>query len=320
MKKFIYLIIALVIFVSLNANTTKEVTTYLSFADETHPLKADLTYDAWLTERPSEIIAESMEGGSDYEQASGNHLVLKVYVNDVWVGEGTLILNNSNPQQMQNITLNDTDEPLAVTLASFAAVYTAEGPKLQWITISETNNSGWNIYRAISDDYATSIMINAELISGAGTTTQETSYEFFDEMETFADSTYWYWLESVENSGSTEVYEPIAILIPSDGYEPSPDIPIAIGLHGNYPNPFNPATTIRFALDEEGPYRINIYNIKGQKVMSSSGEITSQNAGKVINFVWEGTDNNGRQAASGLYFYTLESVSQKFSNKMLLIK
>jgi flagellar hook assembly protein FlgD len=73
-------------------------------------------------------------------------------------------------------------------------------------------------------------------------------------------------------------------------------------------------------LDEEGPYRINIYNIKGQKVMSSSGEITSQNAGKVINFVWEGTDNNGRQAASGLYFYTLESVSQKFSNKMLLIK
>jgi len=39
MKKFIYLIIALVIFVSLNANTTKEVTTYLSFADETHPLR-----------------------------------------------------------------------------------------------------------------------------------------------------------------------------------------------------------------------------------------------------------------------------------------
>lgn len=343
MKKIALIIILIILSTILFAeNTPKEVTTYLTFTNGgTHPASNELSYEAWLTERSGEVIDESTLGASLYDEASGfltlrlqkfahpwnpgEHLVVKIYVEDgsreaVLVGEGTLTIDNTTPQQMENINLNDTDDPLAVTLASFAAVYTGEGPKLQWTTLSETNNNGWNIYRSLSDDYAVSIKVNAELIEGAGTTTNETSYEFFDEMDTIADTTYWYWLESVENSGQAEVFDPIMLQIPVDGNEGSPDIPVVIGLHGNYPNPFNPSTTISFALDEEGPYTLSIYNIKGQKVLTHNDEITSQNAGKVINFVWEGTVNQGKKAASGVYFYTLQSKTHKDIKKMILIK
>lgn len=341
MKKNIIIIIALLISINIFANSTKEVTTYLSFQDNSHPAESDLTFEVWLTERPSEVITETTTGGSQYSQAegflllrlekfntqweSGDHLVVRIFVDDgnraeVWVGEGTLTLDNTNPQSMANITLNDTDDPLAVTLATFAAVYTGEGPKLQWTTLSETNNSGWNIYRSLNEDFSVSMLINPELINGAGTSTEETTYEFLDETEIIADTTYWYWLESVEATGNTEIFEPIVLQIPADGNSENPEIPVAIGLHGNYPNPFNPSTTISFALEEEGEYTLNIYNVKGQRVLTHNDMITSQNAGKAINFVWEGIDNQGNDVASGLYFYTLHSKSHNYSKKMLLIK
>ncbi|MDO9578578.1 MAG: T9SS type A sorting domain-containing protein [Candidatus Cloacimonadales bacterium] len=87
----------------------------------------------------------------------------------------------------------------------------------------------------------------------------------------------------------------------------------------NYPNPFNPSTTIRFETTNlhELP-RIEIYNLKGQKVKQLVSDQLSADQHSVV---WNGTDENNKPVASGIYFYQL-IVDNKpvVNNKMLLLK
>ncbi|MGC9362207.1 MAG: choice-of-anchor J domain-containing protein, partial [Candidatus Syntrophosphaera sp.] len=86
------------------------------------------------------------------------------------------------------------------------------------------------------------------------------------------------------------------------------DDPAAPGLvtqlKGNYPNPFNPETTIRYSLAEPGPVKIEIYNIRGQHVKSLVNE--SKAAGN-HSVVFDGTDDSGRRISSGVYFYRMKA-------------
>jgi hypothetical protein len=88
-------------------------------------------------------------------------------------------------------------------------------------------------------------------------------------------------------------------------------------LIGNYPNPFNPSTTIAFSLLEPGNVSINIFNVKGEKVKT----LVNQNfSAKEHSIVWNGTDDNGRRVASGVYFYRMISNDYSSSRKMILMK
>ena len=79
-------------------------------------------------------------------------------------------------------------------------------------------------------------------------------------------------------------------------------IPIETKLVGNFPNPFNPSTTIRYDLCEPGFVKIAIFNIKGQLVKSLVNQ--TQNAG-TKSTIWNGLDNSGNSISSGVYFYYL---------------
>ncbi|MFA6911480.1 MAG: T9SS type A sorting domain-containing protein, partial [Candidatus Cloacimonadaceae bacterium] len=80
-------------------------------------------------------------------------------------------------------------------------------------------------------------------------------------------------------------------------------MPSALALHSNYPNPFNPSTTINFSLPKTAPVRLVIYNIRGQKVKELLNESL---AGGNHNVVWNGRDDGNRPVASGVYFTRLE--------------
>jgi flagellar hook assembly protein FlgD len=69
---------------------------------------------------------------------------------------------------------------------------------------------------------------------------------------------------------------------------------------GNYPNPFNPSTTISYLLAENSSVRLEIYDVAGRKVRSLVDE--SRSAG-YHNVVWNGRDQNGSQVSSGVYLY-----------------
>jgi hypothetical protein len=88
-------------------------------------------------------------------------------------------------------------------------------------------------------------------------------------------------------------------------------------LHGNYPNPFNPSTTIKYSLREDSKVTLEIFNIKGQKVKTLVDKILP--IGK-HSIVWNGTDDNDRNVASGIYFYKFRADNFNKTKKMLLLK
>ncbi|MBN2830636.1 MAG: T9SS type A sorting domain-containing protein [Candidatus Cloacimonetes bacterium] len=90
-------------------------------------------------------------------------------------------------------------------------------------------------------------------------------------------------------------------------------------LNGNFPNPFNPETTISFALTKELAInaKLSIYNINGKLVKSFTNLTTTNDRGTVV---WHGMDNNGKSCASGVYYYQLSSGNFLETRKMILIK
>ncbi len=92
-----------------------------------------------------------------------------------------------------------------------------------------------------------------------------------------------------------------------DGQKPS----------GNYPNPFNPSTTICFTLAQTEHVNLDICNITGQKVRQLTSEIMSSGEHTIE---WDGKDDAGSRVASGVYFYRLETESMVQSKKMILLK
>lgn len=93
--------------------------------------------------------------------------------------------------------------------------------------------------------------------------------------------------------------------------------PSVLALHSNYPNPFNPSTTINFSLPKTAPVKLVIYNIRGQKVKELLNE--SLEYGN-HNVVWNGRDDSNRPVASGVYFARLEQSGVTKISKMMLMK
>ncbi len=90
-------------------------------------------------------------------------------------------------------------------------------------------------------------------------------------------------------------------------------------LVGNYPNPFNPVTTILFTLEKTGPATLNIYNALGQKVRTLlNNQLLS--ADKVHQIVWNGRNDHGNQLPSGTYYYRLVAGKHSQIKKMVLLK
>jgi hypothetical protein len=95
--------------------------------------------------------------------------------------------------------------------------------------------------------------------------------------------------------------------------------PVAIPvLHANYPNPFNPTTTISFSLPDKGIAQLSVYNLKGQLVNILLNQ-TELNAGE-HSLVWNGCDAKGRTLSSGVYFYRLSFAGKTIARKMVLAK
>lgn len=84
----------------------------------------------------------------------------------------------------------------------------------------------------------------------------------------------------------------------------------------NYPNPFNPETTIEFNNLVQGQVSINIYNLKGQLIKNLFQDNLSQGLHKVI---WQGRDNNDKQVASGIYFYKISCGKNKSVTKKIIL-
>jgi hypothetical protein len=90
-----------------------------------------------------------------------------------------------------------------------------------------------------------------------------------------------------------------------------------IKFHQNFPNPFNPTTKIKFAIDKASPVKLSIYDIQGKKVKELTNNFYEIGE---YELVWHGRNEKGDTVASGVYFYCLETPFQSYSRKMILLK
>ncbi|NIT60674.1 MAG: T9SS type A sorting domain-containing protein, partial [Aliifodinibius sp.] len=89
-------------------------------------------------------------------------------------------------------------------------------------------------------------------------------------------------------------------------------------LMGNYPNPFNPGTTIEYSLPQDSHVKVVVYNTLGQEIATLVNERQKRGINKVQ---WEGKNSQGQPVPSGNYFYRFEINGQiKATEKMVLVK
>ncbi|MEW5924295.1 MAG: FlgD immunoglobulin-like domain containing protein [Candidatus Zixiibacteriota bacterium] len=117
----------------------------------------------------------------------------------------------------------------------------------------------------------------------------------------FADSPF-----DITDTGSTEIEEPDPYLLP-EGF----------ALYQNFPNPFNASTKIKFEVPRSGKITLIIYNTIGQKITTLAEGY--YHAG-LYQIDWDGHDDRGRTAASGIYFYGLFAEESSYFKKMILLK
>jgi len=104
------------------------------------------------------------------------------------------------------------------------------------------------------------------------------------------------------------------VYVSNDGLTPS-----EFGISGNYPNPFNPNTTIEYNIENSGQVSLKIYDIMGRLVKTLVNEYKESGRSN-YQVIWDGKDNAGQQVSAGLYLYSLKSNGRADHAKMVLMK
>jgi len=217
-----------------------------------------------------------------------------------------VFLDNESTEATAN-NLIGLDTAIPVELTMFTAEAFDGTVELKWRTETETENFGFHIYRSMAEksDYT---QINTEIIRGAGTSPQAQSYSYEDR-NVQSGNTYYYKLSDVDYNGSMNFHGPISVIIEA--------LPTEYQLEQNFPNPFNPETSISFDLKEAGKVSLKIYNLQGQLVRTLVDE--NKPAGR-FSVKWNGMGENGSTVASGIYMYILDVNNFKQSQKLIFMR
>jgi hypothetical protein len=211
-------------------------------------------------------------------------------------------INNGYPYLQWELTGEDT--PLPIELSYFSAQITSDiAVNLEWRAETETDMLGYNILRSETNNGGGAIKINPFLIT-AHNVSSAVNYSFLD-VEVINGQFYFYWLEALEYDLTSHLYGPVSLLV---DYEEEPGTTptlLTTELIGAYPNPFNPATAIRFSISEQTEVTIAVYNILGQRVQTIVSEQLYLEGHHSV--VWQGEDSTGKKAASGVYFYKMRT-------------
>ena len=192
----------------------------------------------------------------------------------------------------------------AIELESFLATPSTEtvGVELSWVTQIENGNLGFNLYRSLRKD-GKYIKINKEFVQ----TNNTGSYTYFDD-QVEAGLRYYYKLEDVSVYGTRTMHGPVVAEV---------RLPKTFTLELNYPNPFNPETTIKFQVPERVHVYIGIFNILGQEVKVL---FDKEVAAGYHSVKWNGQDNYNDFVTSGIYYYRIQTESYTALKKMIFLK
>ena len=224
-------------------------------------------------------------------------------------------------------TLEGSDIALPVELSVFQVETVGGFVKLRWVTESELNNDYWIIHRKelTLDEYEN--IRNGTLnihdsqrpflfiarLPGQGTFNMQTEYTYVDS-SVAAGMVYAYRLADVSYSGQITYHDIQYAEI---------KLPETFQLNQNFPNPFNPTTTISYSIPVKSKVELKIYNILGQDVIEL---VNGTHEPGLYNIEWNGLNRYDQRVASGIYVYTITAKARngeqqyKQVRKMVLIK
>jgi len=185
-----------------------------------------------------------------------------------------------------------------VELSSFSADILNGFVSLKWITSSETNNYGFYIEKK-----ETSVWNEIGFIKGAGTSVKTTNYSFSDKIALTHDVQYR--LKQADFDGTVKYSENLAVSFEKE---------LDFNLSQNFPNPFNPSTTISYSIPFNNYIRLELYNMMGEKIADLLNEF--QTAG----YHQYRFSTQDYQLSSGIYYYRLVSGDYFSIKKMILLK
>ncbi|MDP8233072.1 MAG: lamin tail domain-containing protein, partial [Candidatus Zophobacter franzmannii] len=202
------------------------------------------------------------------------------------------------------------DNPiLPVTLTNFtAATMTTQGNDLvvllEWTVETESAIAGYNVYRSETDNFNDTYSINSGLIVAQNIVTTHT-YNFEDD-EVEVGGTFNYWLESMAIDGISHFYGPVSVTVEEDDdTSDTSDAQPVSEFKNIFPNPFNPSTSVAFSLKEDGFVNVSVYNVKGELVSVVFNGMKDATENGFI--TWDGTNTNGENCGSGIYFFRMEA-------------
>jgi photosystem II stability/assembly factor-like uncharacterized protein len=213
----------------------------------------------------------------------------------------SLQLISSGPIFGSNLALafSPDNTLLPVELSSFTSQINGSNVKLEWSTVNEQNNSGFEIQRTNANE---NNWKKISFIQGNGTTNESKNYSYED--RNISSGKYQYRLKQIDFNGNYE-YHALA-------NEVEIGAPKKFALSQNYPNPFNPYTKINYELPITNYVSIKIYDVNGKEVAQLINQ--NQKAGYYT------VEFNASNLASGMYFYRIQAGEFSATKKMILIK
>ena len=238
------------------------------------------------------VVYSTSDGGTSWTQQTTpgggmGYMTSAFFVNanlGFVVGTDGLIINTSNGV-------------LPVELMSFTANINASGIMLNWKTATEVNNYGFDIERKSASTWT-----KVGFVEGHGTTNAPQSYRYSDNSEA---GKIVYRLKQIDRDGKFEYSQTVEVTAVT--------APKEFALAQNFPNPFNPTTSISFTVPSNGHATLKILNILGQEVATLFN-------GEAVGGMYNQVQFNASAFASGVYFSRLECGGKVLMKNMTLVK
>ena len=195
-----------------------------------------------------------------------------------------------------------------------ASVVDGKHVRLDWNTLTELNNYGFDVERSLENSGSFTTLPNS-FVAGYGTSGTPQAYSFID--TTVGIGNWFYRLKQIDVGGAFHYSDTVQVGLPTGVHEKT--LPKVFALYQNYPNPFNPTTLIRYDIPLESYVTVKVYNTLGQRVATLVDGVESVGYKSIS---W-----NASGVASGMYFYHMKATSvanpgKTFTQvkKMMLVK
>ncbi len=198
---------------------------------------------------------------------------------------------------VKKIWLNPT---IATLLKTFSSSIEESGIVIKWEMSEFSDGAVFSVSRS---DMANGIF---QELSDANVARNGLVFTFIDE-DYENGASYRYRVKVLDEDGEIMLFETEPVMAPASG----------LALYANYPNPFNPVTTIRYDLPDLTHVKLEVYDVTGRKLKSLVDGIEGKGL-KTVN--WDGTDDRGNKLVSGVYFCRITAGKESRSRKLLMLR